>query len=140
MAIQLAFFNDAAMTSVVSSLPISQAADGSAPAVDRVVYLGSPVSGNKYQAASDPGVAQITVSIADAATSSGVAASAVKLALSAGALDTATAGAALDVGAQILSGAGNAVAVYVRVDTPAMAAGLYTDLSLITNTVLEVAQ
>lgn len=139
MTITLSFFNDSGLTSPLTSLAAVQANDGSSPAVDRVVYLGSTAVSKKFQVASDPGVAALTVSIADSAAGSGVEAAHVKLALSAAGLATATAGNPVNIGTQILSGVANAVAVYVRIDTPALADGTYTDLSLVTPTLIEVA-
>lgn len=137
MAISLAFYNDSGLTSLATSLGVAQANDGNSPAVDRVVYLGSTVAGKKFQVASNPGVAALTVSISDSAVGSGVEAAHVKLALSAAGLNSATAGNPVSVGTQILSGAGNAVPIYVRVDTPALPNGTYTDLSLETPNVIE---
>lgn len=139
MAVTLDFYNDSGLTAVAASIQATQADDGSAPAVDRVVYLGSPVSSKKFQAASDPGVDDIVVSIADSGVGSGVEAAHVKLALTSGGLASATPGAPLTIDAEILSGASNAVPVHVRIDTPALAAGTYTDVSLTTNTVIEIA-
>lgn len=139
MAISLTFYNDSGLTSPATSLAAVQANDGNSPAVDRVVYLGSTVAGKKFQASSNPGVTPVTVSIVDSAVGSGVEASHVKLALSAAGLNTATAGAPLGVGTQVLSGVANAVPIYVRVDTPALANGTYNDLSLTTQTLIETA-
>lgn len=138
MAVTLGFYNDSGLTSAAASLAVVQAADGSSAAVDRVVYLGSPAAGKKFQANSDPGVDDIVVSVADTTPAGGVAASSVRLALTSGGLDSATPGAALAIDPEILSGAANAVAIHVRVETPATAAGLYTDLSLTTNAVIEL--
>ncbi len=138
MAITLGFHSDSGLTDPLASLNVTQADDGSAPAVDRVVYLGSTAAGKLFQAASDPGVDDIVVSIADSGAGSGVEAAHVKLALSAGGLDTAVAGDPLPIGAGLLSGSASAVAIHVRVDTPAMASGTYTDIGLATNTLIEV--
>ena len=70
---------------------------------------------------------------------SGVAVTAVKLALSSGDLATAAAGMPLNVGTQLLSGGANVLPIYVRIDTPALAIGKYTDLSLATSQLLEEA-
>ena len=130
MSISLAFYLDAGLTSPASAVSIAQAVDGSSSAVDRVVYLGSPVAGKKFEQAAAPGTGQISLSIADAASGSGVQASHVKLATSSGGLASATAGAALNLGTSLLSGVANAVPVYLRVDTPALTAGVYSDISL----------
>jgi hypothetical protein len=138
MAITLDFYDDAGLTTVNTSIGATQADDGTSPAVDRVVYLGSTASGKRFQAASNPGTDQIVVSIADSAVGSGLAATAVKLATSSGGLNTAVAGDPLSIGTEVLSGSANKVAIHVRIDTPAVAAGTYTDLSLTTNTLIEI--
>lgn len=137
MANTLAFYNDAGLTSQATSIVVTQAVDGSAAPVDRVVYLGSTASGTVFEAASNPGVDNITVSITDSAPGSGVEAAHVKLALTNGGLSSATPGAALSVGTSINSGPGNGVAINLRVDTPALAFGLYAQIALQTNTTNE---
>jgi hypothetical protein len=139
MATSFGFFADAGLTTPATSLAAVQAADGSADAVDSVVYFGSMASGKKAQATSDPGVDPVYVSIADSATGAGLAATAVKLAASSGGLGAAIAGNPLSLGAQVLSGSANAVAVHVRIKTPAVAVGNYTDLSLVTPDLTESA-
>lgn len=136
MAVTLNFFRDPGLSVPGLSLACNQADDGSSAAVDRVFYLGSPVVGRQFEDAAAPGAGEITVSVED--SGSGVLPSAVKLALSAAGLDTAVAGAPLAVGTQIPSGPGNGVAVHVRVDTPATAAGTYTNLRLQTSACVEV--
>lgn len=138
MAITLAFFNDSGLSSPASNLSLAVASDGSTQALDRVVYLGSNAVGKKFQAASNPGVDQIQVSLVDTAVGSGVEAAHVKLATSQSGLNAAVAGAPVSIGTQILSGPSHSVAVYVRVDTPALAVGAYNDLSLATAPVIEV--
>lgn len=140
MTISLAIYADSGLTSLITSSSIAQASDGSSAAADRVVYFGSNAVGKKFQAASNPGVANITVNISDAATGSGVQAAHVKLATTQAGLAGATAGAALSLGTQVLSGAGNGAAVWMRVDTPALTAAIYTDVSLVTNGLVEVSQ
>lgn len=139
MAISLDFYTNSGLSSVAGSLSAMQAADGSSAAVDQIIYLGSTAGGKKFRAQSNPGGDQIVVSIVDAASGAGPAASAVKLAISAGGLDSATAGAPLSVGTQLLSGVANALAIHVRIDTPALAIGNYSDLSLETNALQEEA-
>lgn len=139
MAFSLAFYLDAGLTALAGSLSVAQASDGSSAAVDRVVYLGSPVAGKKFELAANPGIDAISLSVADSASGSGVAASAVKLATTSGGLAGATPGAALSLGTQIMSGVGNARPIHLRVDTPALAAGVYTDISLSLPSLLESA-
>lgn len=138
MAITLDFFDDAGLTTPSASIGATQADDGTSSAVDRVVYLGSTAAGKKFQADSNPGADQVVVSITDSAGSSGLAPTAIKLATTAGSLNTAVAGASLSLGTQVLSGIANKVPIYVRIDTPAVPSGTYTDLSLTTNTLIEI--
>lgn len=139
MATSFGFYSDAGLTTPLGALSVVQAADGSAAAVDSVVYFGSPSAGKKAQATSNPGVAPVFVSIADSAAGAGLAATAVKLAASSGGLAAAVAGNPLSLGVQVLSGSANAVAVHVRIKTPAVAVGNYTDLSLATPDLTESA-
>lgn len=138
MSNALRFYQDAGMTVPANLLEAIQADDGNAAAVDRVAYLGAPVAGKKFQSAGAPGSAQIVVSVADSATGLQIPSNTVRLALSSGGLPGATPGAPLNVGAEILSGAGNAVPVHVRFDAAAIAAGVYNNLSLTTSLTLEV--
>lgn len=62
----------------------------------------------------------------------------VKLALTQGGLGSAVAGDPLDVGTQITGGTANAVPIYVRVDDDTEALASDTELSLETNTVIEM--
>lgn len=139
MAISLGVYSDSGLTTPLTSVQAVQADDGTAAPADRVIYIGSQVAGKVFQAASNPGVDQIALSIADAAPGSGVEASHVKLALSQATLTSAVAGAARNLGTQLSSGPGNALKVYVRVDTPALAIGTYTGITLQTNMLIEVS-
>lgn len=104
---------------------------GATPAdVNRVFYFGSPVVGKKLQAVSNPGVDALQVSIVDASGGSGVAASEVKIAATFAGLASATGGAALGIGPTILSGASNAVPVFVRVSSALSTVGNYDDITL----------
>ncbi len=138
MSNSLRFYLDAGMTVPLSSLSAVQADDGNAAAVDRVVYLGSPVSGKKFQAASAPGVTQMALSVENAGGAAQIPATAVRLALSSGDLASATPGAALAVGLEILSGSGNALPVHLRIDAPAATSGNYVNLSLATSLTVEI--
>lgn len=139
MTISLQFYSDAGLTTPAASIAAIQASDGSAAAEDRVVYLGSTVVGKKFRAASDPGVDQIILSIADSAPGSGVEATHAKLATTSGGLAAALGGQSLALGTQLLSGVANAQAIHVRIDTPALAVAVYNDLTLALNTLLEEA-
>ena len=140
MAISFKLYHDAALTQEITSgnpLTATQDAANLLPAVDKTIYFGSTVTGNKAQAVSSPGVDPITISIADADAGTGAPATEFKLALSAGGLATATPGAALSLSATINSGVANAVPIYTRRDSVLTVAGSYTDLSLQTNSLTE---
>ena len=139
MAFSLKPYADSGLTAQASNITAAQASDGSSAAVDRVVYIGSTVAGKKFQAFSNPGVDNIVVSLVDANSGGGVQAAHAKLATTQAGLASAVAGAALSLGTQILSGAANARAVWLRIDTPALAEGAYTDLSLALNDLVETA-
>lgn len=132
MSLTFAFWADAGMS--VANAAGATVVDGAGP-TDRIVYFGSPASGKTLQAASDPGVDPVQISVEDASPGTGIAATAIKLALSAGGLDTAVAGDPLTIGTTINSGA--SIAIYVRTTQGALGVGLYEDLSLTTNAVVE---
>jgi len=140
MTISFKFYHDSGLTQEITSgnpLTATQDTAGLLGAVDKTIYLGSTVTGNKAEVQSDPGVTAISVSIADADAGTGAPASEFKLALSAGGLDTATAGAALTLSTSITSGVANAVPIYTRRDSVLAVAGSYTDVSLTTQTLIE---
>lgn len=140
MAISFKFYHDSALTSEITGgnpLTATQDTAGVLGAVDKIVYLGSTLTGNKVEVNADPGVAPISVSISDADAGTGAPATEFKLALSSGGLDTATAGAALELSTSITSGVANAVPIYTRRDSVLAVAGSYTDLTLTTQTLLE---
>ena len=134
MSLTFAFWADAGMT--VPNASGATVTDGAGP-TDRIVYFGSPASGKTLQAASAPGTDPVQISIADANANagSGIAVTALKLALTAGGLDTAVAGDPLSIGTTISSGA--SLAIYVRTTQGALGVGVYEDLSLTTNAVVE---
>lgn len=129
----IGFFMDAGMSLPAGKLKAMQASDGSSAAVDFVYWLVADDVDRTYYAASDPGVDDIVVSVVDAAAGASMLPTTLRLALSAEDLATATPGAALAIGTEVLSGSVNAVAVHVRVDSAAIAAGIYENLSLATN-------
>lgn len=137
MSNSLRFYTDSGMTVQFSLLSAVQTDDGAASAVDSVSYIGSPVTGMKFRDTTSPGTAQIVLSIVDSMTGMQIPASSVRLALSSGALPGATPGASLNLGTQILSGSGNALPVYARIDSAAIAAGTYNNLSLVTSSTIE---
>lgn len=103
---------------------------------DRVVYFGSDVDADPIQDAVNPGIDPISFEVADAAGGTPPAASAVTLALTYGELDTNTPGAPLDIGIEVLSGAANAVTVFMRFEGGISTPGDYTDLTLQTSPVI----
>lgn len=128
------FYSDPGLTT-----PVSNGAtliDGAGPA-DRVIYFGSAAAGKTLQAASLPGTDPITVSPADSTAGSGAAVENIKLALTAGGLDAAVAGAALTVGTTLSSGVGGAIPIYVRTLQGTLDVGIYDDISLTTNGLVE---
>lgn len=139
MSNNLAFYQDSGMTSSLSRLDATQSDDGASDAADRVVYLGSPISGYKFQAASAPGVDDIAVGIIDSLTGLQIPATSIKLALTSGGLGAAVAGASIAIGTQILSGSANSVPVHVRIDIGITSGGIYENLSLSTSSTLETA-
>lgn len=140
MAISFAFYHDAALTQEITALnPLTatQDAAGVLGAVDKTIYFGSTLTGNKVQDSTNPGVTAIAVSIADADALTGAPATEFKLALTSGGLDTAVAGAALTLSTSITSGVANAVPIYTRRDSALTVAGSYTDVSLATQSLIE---
>jgi hypothetical protein len=134
MAITFAFFSDSGLTTPVGQIAFTQQSGGSAPA-DQVVYFGSATAGRIAKAASNPGVDQVSVSIADSAPGTGHAAAEVRL--SADGVTFGSAGAALNLGTQVAGGAANAKPVYVRWADATGTVGSSTELSLTTNTLNE---
>lgn len=125
MAISLGFFHDAALTQPVSTLTFVHAIDDSLPFTKQRVYLGSTDGGATFQAASDPGVDNIEVSLTDPNLIDGFLTTHVKIAASSLLLDTATPGAPFVIGTQILGGVGNAVEVWFQVIDTNLAQGVY---------------
>ena len=140
MAITFKFYHDAALTQEITvGNPLTATQDSAnllAP-VDKTIYFGSTISGNKVQTVTSPGTNPIIISVVDAASGSGAPATEFKLGLSTGARDGATPGAALTLSHTINSGVGNAVPIYTRRDSVLTVAGTYTDLSLQTNSLVE---
>lgn len=132
------FYADAGLTVPLAQGGVTQVANG--PAVDRLIFFGSTAAAKKLQAASDPGVDPIELTVYDADPDAGLAAGALRLALTAAGLDTATPGAPLYLGTTLVSGAPGAVAVFVRTDAAASAPGTYADLALLVPEVVETDQ
>lgn len=138
MSISLNIYSDAALANVMSKLAVNQKQDGSTGPVDTVIYIGSEATSKKFQASSNPGTDPITLSIDDSDPGNGHEVTEVKLALTSAGLDTAVAGDPLDLGTEILSGAANALPVYVRVEDATGVVGISTELSLSTNQIEEL--
>lgn len=134
MTITWNFYNDPSLTSPQSAG--ATVTEDLGP-TDRIIYFGSATPGKTLRTAVGPGTNQITVSPVDAAAGSGAEAAQIKLALTAGGLDTAVGGAALSIGAELTSGTGGAVAIFVRTEEGSQAVGTSADLQLTTNAVVE---
>ena len=126
MAISLGFFSEAALTVPVTTLTFVHAIDDSLPFVKQQVFLGSPDAGATFQAASNPGIDDIEVSVSDPNLPDGFNPTHVKVAASSLALDTAIPGDPFVIGPQILGGAGNGVEVWFQVIDTNLAQGTYT--------------
>ncbi len=114
-------FDDATDTLGASAL---QGADG-----DGVFYVGTTVATNKIEAASNPGVDQIAVSIADSAPGGGVEVTDIKLATSQANLGSAVGGAPLNIGTTIAGGVPSAVPVWYRWNNT-QGSAVYTEISI----------
>lgn len=127
------FYADPGLTTpIAGALDFAQAVDGSTGPVQQTVYFGSAASGHVLRAASNPGSDPIVISIVDSALGSGSPATDVKLALEP-TFSGRNGGDPLSLGPTIMSGVGNAVAIYIRVLDTTGAIGVHTDLSLVTN-------
>jgi hypothetical protein len=136
MAISLGFFTDAALTVPLTTMTFVHAIDDSLPFVKQRAFLGSPDALKTFQAASNPGVDDITVTVDDPNLPDGFDPIHVKLAATELGLDTATPGDPLIVGQQILGGAGNGAEVWVQVIDTNLVNGTYI-LTPTTNLVAE---
>ncbi|MCQ9378794.1 hypothetical protein [Methyloversatilis sp. XJ19-49] len=120
------FFADAGL-----SIPLGASTRHLSTQGDRLIYFGSPAAGKQLQDATNPGVTNLQIVVTDSAGGSGLAAAAIKLAATNGGLAGATGGTALAIGHTVLSGAGNAKPVHIRIDASAGTVGTtYTDLGL----------
>jgi hypothetical protein len=143
MAISFKFFHDANLTSEITSgnpITCTQNELGSLDPTQKQVWFGSTATGTQAQVDADPGVDSIVIDVVDANAGTGQPDTAVKLATSQGGLASATAGASLDTGATaVQSGTANAYTFWIEIDPSVLTAGTYTDLSLATQTLREVA-
>lgn len=92
-----------------------------------VFYVGTSDTAKKLQAASNPGIDSIVVSIVDASPGGGVEESHIKLAASEPALSSATGGASLALGTELTGG--TAYEVWYQWDN-SVGAGTYTEITL----------
>ena len=139
MTISFAFFHDSALTQEITALdPLTATQDtaGLLSPVDKTIYFGSPVTGNKAQVNADPGVTAIIVDIVDANGATGAPDTEFKLSLSP-ITGAETAGASLTLSHTVNSGVANAVPIYTRRDSALTVAGSYTDISLQTQELIE---
>lgn len=127
-------YNDANLTSeFTGSLTANQNVDGSTGMQKFQKWIGSTAVGKTLQAESNPGVAQIVLSIVDAAPGSGHPATDISLALTSVGLDSATPGASLNLGTSILSGVVNAKEFWIGMEDSTGVVGTSTELTVQTN-------
>ena len=138
MAFSLKIYTDAALTAELTGNLVSrQNVDGSTPPVETQLWLGSTVATSTFQASSDPGVDNISLSVLDADPGNGHETTEVKLATAQGGLAGAVAGDPLDLGLQISGGVVNAVPFWIQVDDATATLGTSTELSVQTNNIDE---
>ena len=65
MSVSLDFYSDSGLTTAPSALAVTHASTGAGDPQDFHLYLGSPESGRRFRAASNPGVDSIAVSISN---------------------------------------------------------------------------
>lgn len=123
-----AWYSDAGLTAPLTRADFVRGS--TATPVNRIAYFGSTATGKRLENVDDPGVDPVQVSVVDAASGSGVEVANVKLALTFAGLDSATGGAPLSIGTTILSGAANAVAVFIRITSAITTPGNYDDVEL----------
>lgn len=132
------FYHDAALTQeIVAGNTLTATQGAGLAAVDQTIYLGSATADKKLQADSDPGVDPVIVSVVDAAAGSGAPATEFRMSLSP-ITGAETPGAALTLSHTLLSGTANKVTIYTRRTSALTVAGVYTDLSLDSNAVVEL--
>ncbi len=136
----LYLYDDAGLTTL-ATLPLAFTQDdlGVITPHQRRFYLGNADAGYIFQAASDPGVDPITLSVVDTVPASGQPASAIKLATTQAGLASATGGADLELAATILSGSVNAVQIWVQFDAATATVATDTDISLALSTLTVTA-
>lgn len=135
MAFTFGFFEDAAMTTpLVGNLVLSQQS-GVSTDIDTVVYFGSTTASKKVEAASDPGVDQVSVTVVDASPGAGHEAVDFKLAATSGGLGAG--GQVLNLGTQVVSQL--AKEVHIRWNNSVASVGNSTEIKLQCNALIENA-
>lgn len=103
-------------------------------------FLGSNTAGVQVEANSNPGIDNISISVADSAPGADHEATEILLSTTQIGLDSATPGAALSVGTSILSESANNFEFWLRVVNAVTDIGVSTELSISTNVLVETAQ
>ena len=141
MAATFKIYTDSGLTTELgSTLQLSHNSDLSDNPQDTQLFLGSVGSSLKIEANSNPGVDNITLSIADTTPGSGHETTEIKLATTSGGLAAAVAGDPLTVGTVVNSGSGSAFEFWVRVTNAVTTPSQSTELSISTNTLKEGPQ
>lgn len=141
MAATFKLYTDTGLTSELgATLQVSHNSDFSDNPQDFQLFLGSTTAGLKIEANSNPGIDNITISVADTTPGGGHEATEIKLATTQLLLDSAVAGDPLTVGTSVLSEAANDFEFWVRVTNAVSTPGLSTELSITTNTLREGPQ
>jgi hypothetical protein len=140
MTVSLKFYLDANLSNPLSTpLSFEQAADGSTGPQTRVIYLGSASSNRQFEAAVNSGVDPILLSVIDSQPGIGQEVSNVRLGFTPNDVVTAMPGAALALPATLLSGATNAIPIYIQVQDTTGLVGTDSNISLTTNNIVETA-
>jgi hypothetical protein len=110
--------------------------------VDIQLWFGSPDSSKKCQAASNPGVDEITITIRDTNPTihnpNPTAGPYWVLALNRSELDTNSKNNSIDIGTEVIGGVANAISFWLRIFEPEQAPAIWEDWILTTNDILEV--
>jgi len=139
------FYLDANLTQPVNmNTPISIVLNttGGGAYIDIQLWFGSPDTTKKCQAASNPGVDQITITINDTNPTIHQADPNVGpywvLALNQADLATNPKNNSIDIGTEVLGGVANAKSFWLRIFEPEQAPAIWEDWVLTTNAILEV--
>ncbi len=138
MSISLNIYFDSNLTTLVNThLEFEQATDGSTGPQVKVIYIGSTIPNRKFETEMNSGVDAIVLSAIDSQPGVGQEVTNVKLTLDPDDLVNVSAGASLALSATILSGATNAIPVYVQVEDTNGEVSTDTFLSLTTTNIVE---